>query len=87
MGIHGYHSHLHNRDAMAKNIAVYYGMVTMMDKYIGQILDGLDRLGMTQDTLDVFTTEHGHLIGQHGIIAKGGIHYEDWCVFYRSVPR
>ena len=77
MGIHGYHSHLHDREAMAKNIAIYYGMVTMMDKYIGQILDRLDGLGMTEDTLVVFTTDHGHLFGQHGMIAKGGFHYED----------
>ena len=30
-----------------------------------------DRLGMTQNTLVVFTTDHGHLYGQHGMIAKG----------------
>ena len=87
MGIHGYHSHLHDWEAMAKNIAIYYGMVTMMDKHIGQILDRLDGLGMTEDTLVVFTTDHGHLFGQHGMIAKGGLHYEDLVRLYRSMPR
>mgnify|MGYP003331677153 CR=1 FL=1 len=76
-GIHGYQSHLHERDAMAKNIAIYYGMVSMMDKYIGQIVNKLDALGLAEDTLVVFTTDHGHLYGQHGMIAKGGFHYED----------
>ena len=76
-GIHGYNSHLHDREAMAKNIAIYYAMVSLMDKYIGQILDRLESRGLAENTLVVFTTDHGHLFGQHGMIAKGGFHYED----------
>ena len=76
-GIHGYSSHLHDRDEMAKNIAVYYGMVSLMDKHIGRILDQLEARGLADDTLVVFTTDHGHLFGQHGMNAKGGFHYED----------
>jgi uncharacterized sulfatase len=48
-----------------------------MDKYIGQMLDKLDELGLAENTLVVFTTDHGHFIGQHGLIAKGAFHYED----------
>ena len=48
----------------------------MMDKYIG-ILDKLDELGLSEDTIVVFTTDHGHFFGQHGLQAKGGFHYED----------
>ena len=62
---------------MAQNIAVYYAMVSLMDKYIGQILDRLESVGLADNTLVVFTTDHGHLFGQHGMIAKGGFHYED----------
>lgn len=76
-GIHGYNSHLHDRDEMAQNIAVYYAMVSLMDKYIGQILERLESAGLADNTLVVFTTDHGHLFGQHGMIAKGGFHYED----------
>lgn len=75
--LHGFHSHLHDRDRLAKDIAVYYGMISLMDKYIGKILDGLHRLGLEEDTLVVFTTDHGHFFGQHGLIAKGAFHYED----------
>ncbi len=75
--IHGFHSHLYDRDELAKDIAVYYGMVSMLDKYIGVILDALDDLGLAENTLVVFTTDHGHLYGQHGLIAKGPFHYED----------
>ncbi|WOO41940.1 sulfatase family protein [Rubellicoccus peritrichatus] len=76
-GIHGYHSHLVSREDMAKNIAVYYGMISMMDHYIGKILDGLEERGLADDTLIVFTTDHGHFFGQHGLVAKGAFHYED----------
>jgi len=76
-GLHGFHSHLRDRNALAKDIAVYYGMVSLMDKYIGRILDKLDELGLAEDTLVVFTTDHGHFYGQHGLVAKGAFHYED----------
>lgn len=76
-GLHGFNSHLHDREELAKNIAVYYGMVSLMDKYIGVILDKLETLGLAENTLVVFTTDHGHFFGQHGLIAKGAFHYED----------
>lgn len=76
-GNHGYHSHRHNKDALKKNMAVYYGMVTFMDEQIGRILDRLDELGIADSTLIVFSTDHGHFLGHHGLIAKGAFHYED----------
>ncbi|WP_309119913.1 sulfatase-like hydrolase/transferase [Paenibacillus sp.] len=77
-GIHGYHSHLlYSEEEHKKAVAVYYGMVSFMDKAIGMILDKLSELGLDNDTLVVFTTDHGHLFGQHGLQAKGGFHYED----------
>ncbi|GIN56799.1 hypothetical protein J8TS2_11180 [Lederbergia ruris] len=74
----GFHSHAHVTEQEARqNMAVYYGMISMMDKYIGKILDRLDELGLTEDTIVVFTTDHGHFFGQHGLHDKGGFHYED----------
>lgn len=75
--LHGLHSHLHDRDELAKDIACYYGMISCMDKYIGVILDRLDELGLAENTLVVFTSDHGHFYGHHGLIAKGPFHYED----------
>ncbi|MGG1515481.1 sulfatase-like hydrolase/transferase [Paenibacillus oryzisoli] len=85
-GTHGYHSHHYyiygdkhriTDEHKAKQMAVYYGMISMMDKYIGKILDKLDELGLADNTIVVFTTDHGHFFGQHGLQAKGGFHYED----------
>jgi arylsulfatase A-like enzyme len=75
--IHGANSHLKSREAKAKNIAMMYGMMTMLDKYIGVILDKLDALGLAEKTLVCFTTDHGDFWGQHGLTAKAIHHYED----------
>ena len=76
-GLHGFRSHLHDKKELAKDIAIYYAMTSLMDKYIGKILDQLDELGIAENTLVVFTTDHGHFFGHHGLIAKGAFHYED----------
>ncbi len=75
--LHGAHSHLSPRDTKAKNIAAMYGMMTMLDAYIGKILDHLDALGLSDNTLIVFTTDHGDFYGQHGLTHKAMHHYED----------
>lgn len=74
---HGFHSHLTDEATLRKQIAVYYGMISFMDAQIGRILDKLDELGIADNTLVVFTTDHGHFFGQHGLVAKGPFHYED----------
>lgn len=76
-GCHGFNSHLGTQKTLAKDIAIYYGMISMMDHYIGKTLDKLEELGLAEDTLVVFTTDHGHFFGQHGLCAKGAFHYED----------
>ena len=77
MGAHGYHSHRVSEERHKKLTATYYGMISMMDNYIGKILDQLDELGLADNTIVVFTTDHGHFFGQHGLQYKGGFHYED----------
>ncbi len=76
-GAHGMHSHLQDEDELKRDMAVYYGMISFMDRWIGRILEALDRLGLAENTLVVFTTDHGHFLGQHGLTAKGPFHFED----------
>jgi uncharacterized sulfatase len=75
--LHGLHSHLQDQSELKKDIAAYYGMITLMDKYIGKILDKLDELGLSENTLVIFTTDHGHFYGHHGLIHKGPFMYDD----------
>jgi len=74
---HGFHSHRIDEQALRKNIAVYYGMVSFIDQQVRRILETLDRLGIAENTIVLFTTDHGHFLGQHGLIAKGAFHFED----------
>jgi len=53
-----------------------YGMITMIDDSIGTILKQLDDLGLADDTIIVFTSDHGDMFGDHGVMLKGGMHYE-----------
>lgn len=75
--LHGLGSHLKSEAEERKDMAVYYAMVTLMDKYIGKILERLKELDMEKETIVVFSTDHGNYIGQHGLTAKGPFLYED----------
>lgn len=75
--VHGANSHLSSKEAKAQNMATYWGMISMLDHYIGKILDKLEELDLLKNTVIVFTSDHGHFYGQHGLIAKAIHHYED----------
>ncbi len=75
--LHGAGYHVRSREEKARNIATMYGMMTMLDAYVGKIIDQLDELGLSEDTLVVFTSDHGDFWGQHGLTQKALHHYED----------
>jgi len=50
--------------------AAYYGMVSQIDWQVGLLLDRLDEMGRSDDTIVVFLSDHGELLGDHGIPAK-----------------
>lgn len=74
---HGFRSQVVDDQQLRRDIATYYGMLTFLDEQIGRILDRLESLGVADNTLVVFTTDHGHFLGHHGLTAKGPFHYED----------
>jgi uncharacterized sulfatase len=60
-----------------ENAAHYYGMVSLMDDRIGRILAHLDARGLADDTLIVFTADHGDLLGDHGFWWKSLVCYDE----------
>src|SRR5699024_8471203 len=48
----------------------YFAAVTGVDEQIGRVLAGLDELGLSEDTLVIFTSDHGMQLGSHGLLAK-----------------
>ena len=57
-------------------IANYYGMISLIDHNVGRILIALQELGLADDTLVVYPTDHGDWLGDHGLILKGPMMYE-----------
>ncbi len=57
-------------------IALSYGMITMIDDRIGQVLAKLAELGLADDTVVIFTTDHGDFMGDHQLLLKGALHYQ-----------
>ena len=53
-----------------------YGMIGLIDKNVGRILDAVDRLNLDRKTIIVFLSDHGELLGDHGLCFKGPFHYE-----------
>lgn len=75
------HGNLHGRDELLfasprtpeetrEELAVYYAVISHMDAQIGRILTALDKAGSTDNTIIVFTSDHGLAIGSHGLRGK-----------------
>ena len=52
--------------------ALYAGEVTMVDRWIGLLLDKVEQLGLLDNTLIIHTSDHGHLFGEHSLHGKPG---------------
>src|SRR5919202_46153 len=50
--------------------ATYCGEVTLVDRWIGHLLDKLDVLGLTDNTIVIFVSDHGFYFGEHGYFGK-----------------
>lgn len=57
-------------------IAHTYGMITLVDEVVERILAELERLDLLEETVLCFFSDHGELLGDHGLWCKGPFHYE-----------
>ena len=57
-------------------ISDYYGIVSEIDHWVGEILDKLEELGIAENTMVIFTSDHGEMLGAHGMREKN-VFYEE----------
>ena len=67
------------RDAWSLQ-AAYYAMIKLIDDQLARILAALDETGQRERTIVIFTSDHGEMLGDHGLIEKG-------CRFYEGLVR
>ncbi|MDQ4099529.1 MAG: sulfatase-like hydrolase/transferase [Chloroflexota bacterium] len=63
-------------DVLRRAIAIYWGMVRFVDDQVKRLLDTLEETGLLEDTLIIFTTDHGEYLGEHGLIRKSNALYD-----------
>jgi len=54
--------------------AAYYGMITELDEYIGRLYDALKDSGQLENTVFVYTSDHGESLGEHGLWLKNNLY-------------
>jgi len=57
----------------------YYAMVSLIDQKVGELLDGLEARGQLDNTMVIYGSDHGEMLGDHGLMAK--------LCFYKSSVR
>ena len=73
----GYFPHEQLTEAALRRVmAHYYATITQIDHHIGRMIDSLERQGLYERTLIVFTADHGEYLGFHHLVLKGGQMYE-----------
>ncbi len=61
-------------DEIKQHIAEYYAMITHMDAEIGRVLKELEKSGELDNTIIVYTSDHGLAVGQHGLLGKQNLY-------------
>ena len=71
----------HSESFNARQIkAAYYATIELIDINVGRMLDALESTGQRKNTIVIFTSDHGEMLGDHGLLLKG-------CRFYEGLVR
>lgn len=68
--IHGAFPEDKKDDYIKRMRQVYYSAISLVDKNVGKILDALEEIGELDNTLIIFTTDHGEMLGDHACYQK-----------------
>jgi arylsulfatase A-like enzyme len=63
-------------EAIRGTIAAYHATITHVDAMVGRVMAALRETGLEENTVVVFTSDHGEMLGDHGLLWKGAFFYE-----------
>ncbi len=78
LGADGTKKRLSDPTAAQQQLRTTYRTITRADQAVGEILDELDRLKLADNTVVIFTSDHGDLMGDHGLSGK-------WLMYENSI--
>lgn len=78
LGGDGSQSRLNQDEASQQSLRTFYRTVTRADQAVGKILEELERLKLDDNTVVIFTSDHGSLLGDHGLSGK-------WLMYENSI--
>jgi arylsulfatase len=65
-----------NRNNLKRVMTHYYASISEIDEWVGRILSRLEKLGIYDDTMILFTSDHGEYLGYHHLLLKGNNMYD-----------
>lgn len=65
-----FHIYDYPDDVQQRGLAAYYACVDYLDDCIGELLDGLQKAGLLENTYVIYTSDHGEMAGEHGMWSK-----------------
>ncbi len=74
----GARARLENPDRLQGDLRTFYRTVTRADAAVGAILGEIERLGLSDNTVVIFSSDHGSLLGDHGLTGK-------WLMYENSI--
>jgi arylsulfatase A-like enzyme len=67
-----------DREGLRIKLALYYALISGVDLAVGRLVDALERLGLGDDTVILYTSDNGLLLGEHGLVGK-------WVMYEESI--
>ncbi|MGE4618290.1 MAG: sulfatase-like hydrolase/transferase [Planctomycetota bacterium] len=61
-------------EVVKEQLAAYYAMISQMDAEVGRVIDALQENGLADNTMVVFTSDHGLAVGSHGLMGKQNLY-------------
>jgi len=61
-------------DVVKDHLGDYYGMISQLDSQVGRLLDALQESGLSENTIVIFTSDHGLAVGSHGLLGKQNLY-------------